>query len=108
MLPLALVEEIRRLLDEGQLSHRKIAAKLDVSRGTVGAIASGRRGIYGREPNSEDSSLACQDFAPERCRHCGAMVYKPCVLCNARAYRKRQTRLAELAMRRVGPRRRVA
>jgi len=108
MLPLALVEEIRRLLDEGQLSHRKIAAKLDISRGTVGAIASGRRGIYGREPAADDLSLACQDLAPQRCRSCGAMVYKPCVLCNARAYRKRQARLAELAVRRVGIRRRVA
>jgi len=108
MLPLALVEEIRRLLDEGQLSHRKIAAKLDVSRGTVGAIASGCRGIYGREPDPDDSPLACLDQTPERCPHCGAMVYKPCVLCNARAYRKRQSRLAELTVRRATPRRRVA
>jgi len=108
MLPLVLVEEIRRLLDEEQLSHRKIAAKLHVSRGTVGAIASGRRGIYGREPGLDAASLACLDLAPERCLSCGALVYKPCVLCNARAYRQRQSRLAELAMLRVGPRRRVA
>jgi len=108
MLPLVLVEEIRRMLDEGQFSHRKIAAKLKVSRGTVGAIASGRRGIYGREPDPDAIGLACLDLAPERCLSCGAMVYKPCVLCNARAYRQRQRRLSELAMRRIAPRRRVA
>ncbi len=108
MLSLALVEEIRRLLDEGQLSHRKIAAKLGVSRGTVGAIASGRRGIYGREPSSDGSALACLDQVPERCSSCGAKVYKPCMLCSVRAYQIRQGRLAKLAMRRVGIQRRVA
>ncbi|MCA9229789.1 MAG: hypothetical protein KDA57_04000 [Planctomycetales bacterium] len=108
MLPLALVEEIRRLLDEGQLSHRKIAAKLNVSRGTVGAIASGRRGIYGREPDLSSNVLPCQDLTPERCSSCGAMVYKPCVLCNARAYQSRQQRLLLLARPRSGNRRRVA
>ena len=36
MLALSVVEEIDRLLDEGELSQRKIAARLGVSRGTVG------------------------------------------------------------------------
>ena len=108
MLPLALVEEIRRLLEEGRLSQRKIATKLGVSRGTIGAIASGRRGIYGREPDPDDLLLACQDLAAERCRECGAMVYKPCVLCNAREYQRRQQRLEELAERPRGSSRRVA
>ena len=40
MLPLSVVEEIRRLLDEGRYSQRKIAARLQVSRGSVNAIAS--------------------------------------------------------------------
>ncbi|MCG8448097.1 MAG: helix-turn-helix domain-containing protein [Pirellulales bacterium] len=108
MLPLALVEEVRRLLDEGQLSQRKIAAKLGVSRGTVGAIASGRRGIYGREPNGEDLFLSCTDLPPERCPTCGGMVYKPCVLCRAREYRMREKRLRELHAPASKPRRRVA
>jgi len=51
MLPLVVVQEVRRLLDERELSQRKIASKLKISRGTIGAIASGRRGMYGREPD---------------------------------------------------------
>lgn len=90
MLPLAVVKEVRRLLDEGEMSQRGIARKLSISRGTVGAIASGRRGIYGREPKSQESTLCCLDLPPERCTGCGAMVYKPCVLCQARQYRARQ------------------
>jgi len=108
MLPLTLVKEVRRLLDESQLSHRKIAKKLDISRGTVGAIASGRRGIFGQVPSPDDLSLACRKLAPERCLSCGALVYKPCVLCNARAFRIRQIRLAKLTIRRGAERRRVA
>jgi len=90
MLSLAVVEEIRRLLDEGQLSQRKIALKLNVSRGTVGAIASGRRGVYGSEPKSTEPTLCCLELPPERCTGCGAMVYMPCVLCRAREFRARQ------------------
>jgi hypothetical protein len=98
MLPLAVVEEIRRLLDEGTLSQRKIAAKLDVSRGTVGAIACGKRGLYGREPDPEERELTSLDLLPERCRGCGAMVHMPCVLCRARRYAQRQRALRELSL----------
>jgi len=90
MLPLAKVQEICRLLDEGQLSQRKIALKLNVGRGTVSALASGRRGIYGREPDGQQPELPCFELEPERCRGCGATVYKPCVLCRAREYRQRR------------------
>lgn len=91
MLPLATVQEISRLLAEGKLSQRKIAEKLGVSRGTVGAIASGRRGMFGREPERDRPELCCFDVPPERCAGCGAMVYKPCVLCRTRAYLRRRT-----------------
>ena len=40
------VAEIRRLLADGSLSQRKIAGLTHVSRGTVSAIASGRRPQY--------------------------------------------------------------
>ena len=99
MLPLAVVEEIRRLLDEGKLSQRKIAAKLDVSRGTVGAIVNGKRGLYGREPDPEQPDLPSLDQPPERCPGCGAMVHKPCVLCRTRRYSQRQKALRQLAGR---------
>lgn len=89
MLSLAVVEEIRRLLNEGRLSQRKIAARLGVSRGSVSAIASGRRGIFGREPEPDKLVLSAHELPPERCTGCGARVRKPCLLCRARAYRER-------------------
>lgn len=89
MLSLEKVMEIRRLLQADQLSQRKIAAKLRVSRGIVQAIASGRRGIHGRETSVNDS-FDNQDTLPQRCRGCGARVYMPCLLCQARQYHLRQ------------------
>ncbi|QEG37137.1 helix-turn-helix domain-containing protein [Bythopirellula goksoeyrii] len=89
MLALEQVLEIRRLLDAGQLSQRRIALKLGVSRGVVNSIANGRRGLHGRE-----SCVSYSRDAPEvvahRCRGCGAMVYMPCLLCRARQYRLRR------------------
>lgn len=108
MLPLVLVEEIRCLLDEGELSQRKIAIKLDVSRGTVSAIASGRRGVYGSEPKSDEPALCCLELPPERCSGCGAKVYMPCVLCSAREFQARQDLLQHLAKPRQPTRLRVA
>lgn len=84
MLTLEIVAEIKRLLDNGSHSQRKIAAMLRVSRGTVQAIASGKRGLHGREPTAELQAL---DAQPTRCPGCGARVYLPCVLCRAREYR---------------------
>jgi hypothetical protein len=97
MLSLVMVEEIQRLLEEGRLSQRKIATTLGVSRGTVGAIASGKRGIYGSEPDPENPDLLSLDLPPERCSGCGAMVYIPCVLCLARKYIRRRRDLAKLS-----------
>lgn len=109
MLPVSVIEEVRRLLEEGELSQRKIASKLSVSRGTVGAIASGQRGIHGREPtDDEQPMLCCFDVPPERCVGCGATVYKPCVLCGAREYKARQKLIHALQVMSVRPARRVA
>lgn len=93
MLPTAIILEIRRLLDESQLSQRQIARKLDVSRGTVGAIANGRRGLYGRETIEQLAPLDEPIGMPSRCIGCGGMVMKPCVLCQARAFRHRVEQL---------------
>lgn len=94
MLALSVVEEVGRLLAEGQLSQRKIAARLGVSRGTVGAIASGRRGLYGKEPPPDDCQSLAHQSPPERCHRCGYVVFMPCLVCRARRYRERQQRLA--------------
>jgi len=96
MLPLSKVKEVRRLLDDGELSQRKIAKLLDVSRGVVGAIASGRRGIYGKEPPIDDlSGLPTEDLKPVRCPDCGGWVYMPCALCRARKFRCQRRLLDE-------------
>lgn len=108
MLPLVVIEEIRRLLDEGELSQRKIAAKLNISRGTVGAIASGQRGIYGREPQQDRPPVPELDLPPERCNCCGGMVHKPCLLCKTREYRRRHQRLAQFSIEPSHSGRRVA
>jgi hypothetical protein len=93
MLAKSLIDQIDRLLREGGLSQRKIAARLRVSRGTVAAIASGRRGLYGREAGDETSSALTPHSPPERCPHCGYRVYAPCLICRSRDFQQRQQEL---------------
>jgi hypothetical protein len=90
MLAISVVEEIQRLLDEGKLSQRKIAARLGVGRGTVGAIASGQRGLYGRETDPDGPHPLVPQAPPERCPQCGFLVYTPCMICSTRDYRQRR------------------
>jgi hypothetical protein len=100
MLPLSIVEEIDRLLKAGQLSQRKIAASLRVSRGTVSAIANGRRALFGRTPEQEIESQLV-DFPAERCPKCGFFVHPPCLVCRTREYRHGRRVLAALAAERT-------
>jgi hypothetical protein len=82
MLPTATIQEIDRLLHEGKLSHRQIAARLNISRGTVGAIASGRRGLHGKGPVDDSSCCSLTPRSPpDRCPRCGYRVYAPCLIC---------------------------
>ena len=90
MLSLSVVNLIAYLLQKKQLSKRKIAKLLSVSRGTVGAIANGNRGLYGKEPRSKGPYEPEVDLPPARCNGCGAMVFMPCLLCETRAYIVRQ------------------
>jgi len=108
MLPLKVIEEIRQLVAEGRLSQRRIAEQLKVSRGTVWAISSGRRGIHGLESGSGASWLPHIEVSAERCRSCGGLVLKPCLLCQTRAYRQRMKHLTDLSMAEVGSQKRVA
>ena len=89
MLSTAIVLEIRRLLDEGRLSQRQIAEKLGAGRSTVQAIANGRRDLHGRESLPSVQSLCELEAIPTRCTKCGGMVFKPCLLCRARAFQQR-------------------
>ena len=82
MIASQIVQEIRRLLAEGKLSQRKIADRTRVSRGTVAAIAGGKRTDQrpprpaGKQPIPLDTAGPLQ-----RCPGCGGMVSKPCRLC---------------------------
>jgi hypothetical protein len=93
MLPLATIHEIDRLLKAGNSSQRKIARRLGVSRGTVAAIATGRRGIYGKVPEDEASKSLAPQSPPVRCPECGFLIYRPCQVCRARGYRQQQRAL---------------
>ncbi|HEY2759985.1 MAG TPA: hypothetical protein VGI75_04560 [Pirellulales bacterium] len=96
MLPPAIVEEARRLLGRGELSQRKIAAMLKISRGSIGAIALGRRPDYPPPDEAEDEHQNLQP--PVRCRGCGGLVYAPCRLCRVRAAKARQLAAARLQL----------
>ncbi len=84
MIAQSVVAEVRRLLSETPLSQRKIAALTGISRGTVSAIAAGRRRDF-EAIQSQDSNEWEEPAGPlERCGGCGGMVYMPCRLCAAR------------------------
>jgi hypothetical protein len=78
------VTEVRRLLAEGVLSQRKIAGLTGVSRGTVGAIASGARPDYAALRPPGDGEWEESAGPAVRCPGCGGMVYLPCRLCHVR------------------------
>jgi hypothetical protein len=99
MLSTSLVEEIADLLELGELSHRQIAARLNVSRGTVNAIASGRRGLYGKERDKPDTPIT-RSTPPARCPRCGYRVYLPCIICRIRELRTRQLLIQKFAAQR--------
>jgi hypothetical protein len=88
MYPNAVIQEIRGLLQSGELSRRAIAAKVGVSRGVVNNIASGARGL--RRPLTNPSRPVGEHLsdAPKRCRRCGGLVYEPCLLCRARHHQQ--------------------
>ena len=103
MIAATLVDEIKRLLREGGLSQRKIARRLAVSRGTVNAIALGKR----PECKSRRTE-AGEDFFPPtgpvaRCRGCGAMVRMPCLACQIRTRSNRRPALGITARSAISP-----
>lgn len=83
MIPAGMVEEVRRLLAQGRLSQRQIARRTGVSRGTVAAIASGRRHTSGPRTAlpAEAAPGGYPGGKPVRCPGCGALVQMPCLAC---------------------------
>ncbi len=81
MIAAHLVEQIEQLLAEGKLSQRKIARLTGVSRGTIGAIALGKRQQRPRRICLWEEEPEVPASPPQRCPDCGGMVYMPCRLC---------------------------
>jgi transcriptional regulator with XRE-family HTH domain len=86
MLTPKLVDEIRQMLAEKKYSQRKVARIAGVSRGTVGAIVSGKRQDRKKVESPWDKDLEEPEGPAERCPGCGGMVYMPCRLCLVRKY----------------------
>jgi len=101
MIAQSIIDEVRLLLAEGELSQRKIAARLGISRGTVYAIASGRRRDRRRPADAGGGTGHCDSSGPpQRCPGCGGLVYMPCRLCRLRAA---AGRLGRSSLQRLGP-----
>ena len=81
MIAAGVVEHIRQLLDQGEVSQRRIARQLGVSRGTVNAIAQGRRRDCPTASDSDPLGFVPPQGVPRRCPGCGGLVQMPCLLC---------------------------
>ena len=88
MIANATVQKVIALLEEGRWSQRQIAKMTGVSRGSVGAIAQGKRTSLGSESYEEEVSIIPPSGAPTRCPCCGRLVQKPCLACQIWALRK--------------------
>jgi hypothetical protein len=84
MIAAKIVTEVRQLLDEGTLSQRKIAQRMGISRGSVGAIAAGKRPDYEAMGQPREDEWEEPAGPPARCPGCGGKVYMPCRLCRTR------------------------
>lgn len=88
MIAPALVDQIRQMLTQGELSQRKIAQRLGISRGTVNAIAQGKRTSVPLWRHGSDDYVPPAG-PPRRCPGCGGIVLMPCLLCHVRAMKRR-------------------
>ncbi len=80
MIAPSVIDEILRLLAESSLSQRRIAEITNVSRGTVNAVARGKRRAHRCPwPDWEEPTGPL-----ERCSKCGAMATTPCHACRVR------------------------
>jgi hypothetical protein len=87
----AKVAEVRQLLAQGNISQRQIARQLRISRGTVGAIASGKRPDYSVKLPELPQCL----LPPVRCPGCGGYVHPPCRACRIRNIRAQELARAQ-------------
>jgi hypothetical protein len=92
MVTVEVIAEIRMLLALKTHSQRYIARLLGVSRGTVAAIASGKRQKTPLPEPCDDDTEDTEEPSgpPTRCPGCGGLVYIPCLLCRLREQRARR------------------
>ncbi|MDO4585712.1 MAG: hypothetical protein Q4C95_00280 [Planctomycetia bacterium] len=89
MISKTVIQEIERLLALGTFSQKQIAILTSVSRGSVNAIATGKRQRLlenSSKYNDQYDSIDLPNFRfPEgpiaRCPSCGAYVKTPCLAC---------------------------
>ena len=87
MILLSTAKEIARLLNEGDLSQRRIARQVGVSRMTVSNIATGKRGVHGSSGQADRSH---EEFTIGCCLTCRVECYVPCVKCGAELTKRLQ------------------
>lgn len=93
MIASAVIDEVRRLLQEQKLSQRMIARQVGVSHGTVNAIWLGKRpGHRASRPDEDEEAPLFDPTPPQRCPSCGGLVHMPCLLCRVRALREKTRR----------------
>jgi len=92
MISPTVVERIRQLLREDGLSQRQIARQLGVSRGTVNAIARGKRPDYEARRRPRPGDIVPPSGPYVRCPICGARVQMPCLACQIRALLRERRR----------------
>jgi transcriptional regulator with XRE-family HTH domain len=98
MISSAVIEEVRRLLEEQKLSQRMIARQVGVSHGTVNAIWLGKRPEHrASRPDEDEEAPLFNSTPPQRCPSCGGLVQMPCLLCRVRSLREKTRRGRPLA-----------
>lgn len=75
------IKRINQLVKRGKLSQRQIAKNVGVSRGTVHAVAKGRRLEHDPNAMKKTSIWVIPSGRPKRCPHCGSCVRMPCLAC---------------------------
>ena len=82
MIKCEIIRKIRVLLKQDRMSQRQIAKNLGISRGTVQAVAHGRRTEHVPAVLKKRAAIwVIPSGKPKRCPHCGGCVKMPCLAC---------------------------
>jgi len=76
-----IIRKILHLVKQGKMSQRQIAKRLGVSRGTVQAVAHGKRLEHIPVAMNAAATWVVPSGKPKRCPDCGSWVKMPCLAC---------------------------